>query len=186
LNPLFEAALDIQRFCTDRGWPFCFIGGLATMRWGLPRLTRDVDLTIMAPLGDEDEIVTGLIGGFTPRIPDAGDFALQSRVVLLVASNQVPIDVALGFLEFESRSVGRASYWETEDAMLLTCSAEDLVIQKAFAGRDQDWGDIAGIVSRQHGALDGTLILEELTPLLEIKDTVADLAKLRELLHPDG
>ena len=33
------------------------------------------------------------------------------------------------------------------------CSPEDLVIQKAVAGRVQDWQDIEGILIEQHGRL---------------------------------
>ena len=47
---------------------------------------------------------------------------------------------------------------------LLTCSAEDLIVLKAFADRDQDWLDIEGILFRQKGLLDWDYILTELTP----------------------
>lgn len=50
-----------------------------------------------------------------------------------------------------------------------TCSAEDLVVFKAFAGRTRDWLDIEGIVTRQGARLDTTLIWSELLPLLELK-----------------
>ena len=46
MNPIFAAALEVQDFCRSRGFRFCFIGGLALQRWGEPRLTQDVDLTI--------------------------------------------------------------------------------------------------------------------------------------------
>lgn len=45
MNPLFAAALELQRFFAARQWRFCFIGGLAVQRWGEPRLTLDVDCT---------------------------------------------------------------------------------------------------------------------------------------------
>lgn len=47
MNPIFRAAVDVQRFCDSQGWRFCFIGALAVIRWGEPRLTQDVDLTIL-------------------------------------------------------------------------------------------------------------------------------------------
>jgi hypothetical protein len=49
-NPLLHAAAEIQRFFGEREWRFCFIGGLALLRWGQPRFTRDVDVTF-ASLG---------------------------------------------------------------------------------------------------------------------------------------
>ena len=53
MRDLFLLASDVQLFCRDRGWRFCFIGGLALQRWGEPRLTADVDLTILTGVGPE-------------------------------------------------------------------------------------------------------------------------------------
>jgi len=36
---------------------------------------------------------------------------------------------------------------------LTTCSAEDLVVHKVFAGRGLDWGDVERVLIRQHGKL---------------------------------
>ncbi|MBI2192451.1 MAG: hypothetical protein HYU36_10760 [Planctomycetes bacterium] len=41
------AASEVQTVCQKYGWPFCFIGGLALQRWGAPRMTVDVDLTLL-------------------------------------------------------------------------------------------------------------------------------------------
>ena len=55
MNPIFAAALEVQAFCQARGVRFCFIGGLALQRWGEPRLTQDVDLTVISGFGREAE-----------------------------------------------------------------------------------------------------------------------------------
>lgn len=183
MNPLFWAAAEIQGLCEQRQWSFCFIGGLATLRWGKPRLTRDIDLTIMAGFGGEETVIDGLLGRFSARFAGAREFALDNRVVLLTAGNGVPLDIALGALDFEKRAVQRASLWDTGEVRLLTCGAEDLIVHKAFAGRDQDWADIAGVVNRQQGSLDRAMILAEVAPLLAAKDSSADLGRLRDLLE---
>jgi hypothetical protein len=46
LPRILAAAGEIQAFCQKQGWRFCFIGGVAVQRWGEPRLTQDVDLTL--------------------------------------------------------------------------------------------------------------------------------------------
>ena len=153
------------------------------LRWGEPRLTRDVDLTIVTAYGAEAPVVDGLLGRFTPRIDDARAFALQNRVLLLAAGNDVPLDVALGALDFESRAVRRASPWSVGEVALRTCSAEDLIVHKAFAGRDRDWLDIEGIIVRQGETLDGELVLRELVPLLELKGSSGDLERVQALLE---
>src|SRR5512141_2545178 len=57
VNPIFAAALEVQGFCADRELAFCFIGGLALQRWGEPRLTQDVDLTVISGFGREGEYI---------------------------------------------------------------------------------------------------------------------------------
>src|SRR5690349_15334238 len=50
---LFETARQLQAFCDGQAWRSCFIGGVAVQRWGEPRLTRDVDLTLLTGFGGE-------------------------------------------------------------------------------------------------------------------------------------
>ena len=171
MNPILETALEVQLFCRSRGWRFCFIGAIAVQRWGEPRLTQDVDLTVLSGFGPEAGFVDALLSAYRGRIPDAREFALQRRVVLLEAASGVPVDVSLGGIPFEERVVERSSPWEIGGAEpLLTCSAEDLVVLKAFAGRDKDWLDIEGVATRQGKQLHERMVLREIEPLLELKE----------------
>ena len=52
----------------------------------------------------------------------------------------------------------------------MTCSAEDLVVLKAFAARDRDWADIESIAVRQSRQLDWPLIFREFAPLAELRE----------------
>jgi hypothetical protein len=54
LPDVLAAAGEVQSFCQQHGWRFCFIGGVAVQRWGEPRLTQDVDLTLLTGFGKED------------------------------------------------------------------------------------------------------------------------------------
>lgn len=182
-NGLFTAAAQVQSVCEAAGLDFCFIGGLAVLRWGEPRLTRDVDLTVLAAYGEEERAVTPLLRGLSPRIADADRFARRNRVVLLRASNGVSVDVALGGLDFEVRSVERATPWVVPDAPpLRTCDADDLIVHKVFAGRAQDWLDVEGVIVRHGSRLDVARILDEIGPLLMAKDDTDSLARVRDLL----
>lgn len=181
LPGVLAAAGDVQRFCLERHWQFCFIGGVAVQRWGEPRLTQDVDLTVLTGLGNEERFTDALIGAFTPRRRDGREFALRHRVLLVRTESGVDVDVAFGALPFEERSVQRASPWVwTADTSLITCSAEDLVVHKVFAGRDLDWADVDRILTRQHGKLDLAQIGEELRPLLELKGEPEAFVRLEQ------
>jgi hypothetical protein len=183
VNPIFAAALEVQAFCRSKGWKFCFIGALAVQRWGEPRLTQDIDLTVLTTYGEEAPYVDALLDHFRGRIPDAREFALQNRVVLLSGGPGIPIDVALGAMPFEERATDRATDFVVQEGLALTtCSAEDLVVFKAFAGREKDWLDIEGIVLRQAGRLDEQLVWAELIPLLDLKDAPEAAERLRVIL----
>ena len=67
-------------------------------------------------------------------------FALERRVLLLETASGVPLDISLGGLPYEARVIERSTPWEVEPGVtVMTCSAEDLLVLKAFAGRVQDW-----------------------------------------------
>jgi hypothetical protein len=94
----------------------------------------------------------------------------------------VPLDIALAAFPFEEQVIARASRFRfAPRVQLVTASAEDLVVLKAVAGRDQDWVDVAGIVARQGDQLDWGYIIRELTPLCEVQEDMAALERLREI-----
>ena len=80
MRDLFHLADEIQSLCRERGWEFCFIGGLALQRWGEPRLTGDVDLTILTGFGQETAYVEQLCRVYPGRIAGAAEFAHRTRV----------------------------------------------------------------------------------------------------------
>jgi hypothetical protein len=182
MNAIFAAALEIETLCRAEGFRFCFIGGLAVQRWGQPRMTADVDLTLITGFGNEASYVDVLLSKLRGRIPDARQFALRYRTLLLVTSNETHADVALGAMPFEERAVARASkFVASESVSITTCSAEDLVVHKAFAGREKDWLDVEGIIIRQGARLDRDLIWSELSPLLELRDDPSIERRLQRL-----
>jgi hypothetical protein len=183
VNPLFAAALDLQQFCLAHSWRFCFIGGLAVQRWGEPRLTLDVDCSVMTGIGDEIGYADALLAAYPARVDRPREFVLNNRVLLLSHPSGVPLDIAFGAMPFEAHAIERASPLDIGGGhWLVTCSAEDLIVYKAFAGRDRDWLDIEGIALRQGLALDSGTIWQELTPLLELKEDEATAPRLRALL----
>lgn len=162
---------------------FCFIGGVAVQRWGEPRFTADADISLLTEFVQDEYWVDILLSRFESRRSDAREFALSRRVLLLKASNNVELDIALGGFPFEVRSIERASVWDLHQGPgIVTCSAEDLVVHKAFASRNIDWIDVEGILMRQGGKLDRRQILEELEPLADLKEDPQIILKLKNLM----
>lgn len=179
MNTLLRAGARVQEIFEGHGWSFCFIGGVANFRWGTPRLTNDLDLTLLTGFGGEAAYAESLLAGFESRITDAVQFAVQNRVLLLRTPDGFGIDVALGAMPFEANAIDRSSKIElVSGAVLRTCSAEDLIVHKAFAARPQDWVDIEGVVLKQRGRLQWAQIWSDLAELAELKDEPELLAEL--------
>jgi hypothetical protein len=183
LHPVVLAAVELQRALEDFGRPFCFIGGLALQRWGQPRYTSDADATLLTDWVDDEAAVDFLLDRFRGRRTDTREFALRARVLLLKSSDDVNLDVALGALDFERRSIERSSDWKYHDVLLRTCSAEDLIVHKAFASRDQDWVDVEFVLMTQGRKLKVAEIFDELRPLVELKEDATILPRLEALMR---
>jgi hypothetical protein len=178
------AAKEVCDFMKARGWKFCVIGGLAIQRWGEPRLTRDADLTLLTGFGDEELFADALLKHFQGRRPDAREFALVNRVLLLRASNGKDVDVSFGALDFEVSMLKRATPFEFDAGFILpTCSPEDLFVMKAFASRSHDWQDARGIAVKQGRKLNKAYILRHLTALCELKETPEIVEEARRILE---
>ena len=182
LPGVLSAACEVQRFCQAKDWRFCFIGGVAVQRWGEPRLTQDVDLTLLTGFGDEEHFVDALLQFLNPRRPDARLFALENRVLLVRTPSGIDVDVALGGFPFEERCIQRSSAWSwsEKNERLITCSAEDLLTHKVFAGRDLDWADVERVLVRQYSKLNLSQVRSELKPLLEMKGELDSLLKFEQ------
>jgi hypothetical protein len=170
MNPIFAAAARLQAFCDQHAWRSCLIGGVAVQRWAKPRVTRDVDVTVLTGFGNEETFITELLAAYASRRPDARQFALRNRVLLLSTEDGVGIDVSLGALPFEENLVNHASVFSFGSGLdLRTCSAEDLIVLKLFASRPLDIRD-AEMVAVKQPNLDWLYIETELRPLAEVKE----------------
>ena len=155
MNPQPEAAWELHLFFTGLGIPYAIIGGMAVQHWGEPRLTQDVDVTILAPLENPTETIQKIVGRFPARIADAAAFARRNRIILVQASNGCPVDISMGLPGYEDEVMRRTVDYELEpDKRVRMCCAEDLIIHKAVAGRAQDIRDIESVIYRQRNDLD--------------------------------
>jgi hypothetical protein len=179
VNDVIQAAAELQVVCQAHDWQFCFIGGLALQRWSAPRETVDVDLSLFAGFGNEQQFSDVLLKHFSERISNAAVFAREHRVLLLRSTKGVGLDVALAALPYEALVIERSSYFVyPPNVSLRTCSAEDLIVLKAFAGRGQDWVDVERVIVHRAGKLDWNYIREQLQPLAELKETPEILDQL--------
>lgn len=185
MTELVALAAEIQEICRAQDWQFCFIGGLVVQEWSRVRMTDDVDLSILTGFGGEDAVIEELLKHYEARRADARAFALRNRVLLLRSKSGVGIDVAMAALPFEEETIRRAKDIEYVDGIRLRiCTADDLVVMKAFANRIEDWRDVRMTIVKQGAeGLDWKHIVEQLRPLAEAKEEpeiVDRLLRLRD------
>lgn len=180
---LINEAHKFQTYCRSLSWDFCFIGGLALQHWGEPRLTRDIDVTLLTGFGSEKEFTSTILSAYEPRITDAAAFAQQHRVLLVRSSSGIDFNVSLAALPLEEEMIRRIKDAEYLPGIeLRICSAEDLIVLKSFANRSQDWQDVSSVVTRQGSEnLDWTHILPMLEPLVAVKEEPQILERLNNL-----
>ena len=69
--------------------------------------------------------------------------------IVSVKIEGIIIDFLMATPGYEEQLVERATRYEIDKLKLWVCTAEDLIIQKAIAGRAKDWQDIEGIIIEQ-------------------------------------
>lgn len=182
MNRQFETAWRLHLFFARRSIPYAIIGGIAVQRWGQPRLTRDVDVTILLPPGGEAPILRDIVAEFPPRMADAVAFALEHRVLPVQVSEGSEADLSLGLPGYEEEMVARAVPFELEAGRAVRlCSAEDLVIHKALAGRPRDEQDIEGILARQGKDFDVGYVRRWLGELASLAEDPAVLTRFERV-----
>lgn len=88
MTPLLEVAVALGRYLVKANFRYCVIGGLAVQRWGEPRYTQDVDITLITGFGGEEQFVDQLLERYRSRIEDGKDFALlRGRSFILTHRN---------------------------------------------------------------------------------------------------
>lgn len=155
-RPIVEALSALNEALSEIGAPAMFIGGIAVIARGVPRLTVDIDATVR---GDavrlEDLLATLKTHQITPRISDAEDFARRSQVLLLEhGPTGTPLEVSLGWLPFEIEALQRASPVDFGGVTIPVAQPRDLIVYKAVAWRDRDKEDIERLLLLHADAID--------------------------------
>ena len=106
----------------------------------------------------------------------------QNPFIVAVEIDGVIVDFLLALPGYEENIVTRAVQRDLGGWQAWVCSAEDLIIQKAVAGRGKDWLDIEALLIEQHGKLDQAYIGDWLSQFAEALEMPELLANYRDLL----
>lgn len=138
------------------GLRYVLIGGIALIRHGVVRATRDVDV-ILAPEPENIERLRVLIAGWPATRPDGSpvpDDALAPGRTIHLSTPHGELDLLaelrppLSFAELSARAETR----RVDGVEAPICSLADLVALKRIAGRERDLVDLHDLETA-HGEL---------------------------------
>ncbi len=157
------------------------IGGVANSVWGQVRATRDADFKVS--IGDQSlaefrELVTRR---FPRRATSIPVHQQSPHVIHVWAAPGIAVDFLISVFDYERQAIERAATTMIEDVAVRVCTAEDLIVHKAIANREQDWIDIQGVLIRQHGKLDQGYIMHWLREFTEELESPEILTRYRQL-----
>jgi len=175
---LEPALRDAMAFLEAHGYRYAVIGGIAVTTWGVIRATRDVDLKVLVP----DLDYAAVRGAIRSAFPEPGrPHAPDNPLIVSADIEGVVVDFLLALPGYEEQIVTRAVWCDLGDLQVWVCTPEDLVIQKAIAGRARDWQDIEGILIEQHERLDLHYLEDWLSQFAEVLEQPEILTQYRAI-----
>jgi len=154
-SPDYLAALTAFARALPKPPDYCLIGALALGVWGAVRATQDIDFLILLDDEQRDALMASLsAAGFhvDTRWAELNPMAKDSFVRLSFGAYAV--DLMLARDAFHREALARRRKVTLEGLTIDVASAEDLMLLKLCAGRDQDFVDVASVAARQGPTLD--------------------------------
>lgn len=133
---------DLGRILGDAGLRGALIGGQAVNCWVEPRITMDIDVTVLSD-GDAIRNATRLFqeAGFAVALQqDLGGASGPDFVRLEHQATAVPVDIQVAKTEFEGLIIGRAV--RAPGLAVPIATKEDLLVLKLLASRHKDFKDL--------------------------------------------
>ncbi len=162
------------------GIDYVIVGGQAVLVYGEPRLTRDIDITLLASPDDLDRVMRIIKNlKLNVLVDDVESFIRKTWVLPTYdPESGFRVDFIFSWTPFEREAVKRAVLKNVEDYPVKFISPEDLIVMKLVAGRPRDIEDVKGILRRIDVDVDYIINwLEEFSSVIE-RDLVSEFYKL--------
>jgi hypothetical protein len=186
MNPLKFQLQQLVKLMKDAKVNYAVLGGVAVSIYGEPRLTFDIDVSLLL---DKDKMDV-----FLKKAKKFGFLPLPSNIKGFVKATGV---IPMRF--FKNKITGRCNFIIAQNALEYLCikrgrfrkiysvkvrliSPEDLVIHKITSQRPRDLEDVQGILIRQEGKLDIKYITHWLKKIAEINHKPELLKLFKNLL----
>jgi hypothetical protein len=136
------------------GIDYMVVGGVAVQVWGQPRFTNDVDIAVAVDPRDPDQLVEALKPMIGKMRPDAPEFVRETGILPFTHVSGLDVDLGVSENPYLLNAIARAVEVDVNGKPVKFCTAEDLILHKLIADRDQDRKDLNAIFQRQGLDLD--------------------------------
>ncbi|RLF97655.1 MAG: hypothetical protein DRN49_07215 [Thaumarchaeota archaeon] len=130
---------------------YMIIGAGALLAYGLPRLTKDIDITLGISPEDADEIIK-ICKKLNLKILTSNPESFVKKTMVLPALDKKSgfrIDFIFSTSEYEKQALKRAKRFKVENFYVRFASPEDIIIHKLIAGRARDIEDIKNLLAKR-------------------------------------
>jgi hypothetical protein len=162
-----ELLADLARAFGPLGIRWLVFGAQATLIWGRPRLTTDVDVTVDAGKLDTTALVTTLGDHhFVLQALATPEFVRNTRVLpLRHEPSGLALDLVLAGPGLEEEFLARSVVVDIGGTPVPVISPEDLIVTKLLAARAKDLEDVRGVLEERRALLDANRIRDVLSRL---------------------
>lgn len=172
MNPLQYQLKQLAKLMKDTKVDYAVLGGVAVSIYGEPRLTFDIDVTLIL----NNKTIDGFLKkarkfGFSPLAPNIRKFIKATGVMpMKFFKNKVTgrCDFIIAQNILEHLCIKRAHLKKIYSTNIKLISPEDLLIHKITSQRPRDLEDAQGILERQKGKLDMKYITYWLKKIAEV------------------
>ncbi len=158
MTSLASQLQSLVKFLIAQKIRYAILGGIAVCIYGEPRLTADIDVSIILDKERVGEFLKkAKKRGFRALIPNAKRIAKRTGVIPVGLkkgrrAGKFDIIIAENILEYTAIKRGRIK--KIDSIRVRFISPEDLVIHKITSSRPRDIEDLKGILIRQRKRLD--------------------------------
>lgn len=150
VSRLWEILSRITRALDQEKVPYMLIGGLAVLRYGEPRFTKDVDLTVGLDEREATRVLAAMKRAGLSCIAERPEQLVMRSFFLpfVEDSTRITIDVAFGRTMFEVEALAKSKTVRINGERVRVCSPEHLIVHKIIASRPRDIDDVRGILAK--------------------------------------
>lgn len=181
-NHIEEILTEIDSLFQKEKINYMVIGGIANLYYGSPRLTADIDITVILTPDKAEKVLKILQNSFEPVVGNWKNFAKETFVLpLRERKTKLKIDIIFGISPYEKEAFSRVKRVNLGRRGFNICGLEDFIIHKLVSGRERDIEDLKGVFRKNKSSINAKLLMrlaKEFSSALERGDILNNLELL--------